>query len=137
MVQWLIISVFVAIATTSLACGQCISGERDPVNALTRQVLTPSGTAIAKAEVTVSDASGNVLFKTHSNAKGKYSIPRIKNDDRWLIDKDFRVKVSAAGYIRYQYRLRRSANIHGPPRLTLVPSSRCNDVKIIEDEPQS
>jgi hypothetical protein len=54
---------FIAAALSVGAAGQCVSGEKDPVESRTRQVLSPKGRGIADAEVAVFDASKKLLFK--------------------------------------------------------------------------
>jgi hypothetical protein len=87
------------------------------------------------ADVTVYDASRNVLFRTHSDAHGKFSVPRLQRDDQWLNDKDFHVEISASGFVRYNYILLRSGDSRKVLKLHLVlPSGAlCNDLKIINE----
>jgi hypothetical protein len=88
---------------------------------------------VSGAGVTVFDASRKVLYQTHSDAHGKFSIPRLKNNDPWLGNKDFRVEISTHGFIRYQYTLLRTGGSRKVQPLTLVPASTCTDMKIIEE----
>jgi hypothetical protein len=117
------------------ATSQCVSGEKAPVESRKRQILAPDGKAVRGADVTVVDASGKALFRTHSDAHGKFSVPRLTNDNQWLYDKDFHVRISAPGFIRYQYVLLQTGDSRKVQPLTLVPTSKCNDVKIETDPP--
>ena len=85
--------------------------------------------------MTVYDASWNVLFRTHSDAHGKFSVPRLQRDDEWLYDKDFHVEISASGFIRYNYILLRYGDSRKVLKLHLfLPSAAlCNDQKTITE----
>jgi hypothetical protein len=122
----------VLLAISAGGVGQCVSGESVPVKSRTRRVLGPGGKGVPRAKVTVSDASGKVLFETRSDAQGKFSVPRLNHDDRWLNDKDFHVEVAAPGFIRYRYILLRSGDSRKVQPLPLTPTSAalCNDVKL-------
>jgi hypothetical protein len=132
MVLRLTAAAFLVFSLSYPARPQCVSGESTPVESRKRQIFGPTGAAIRDADVTVSDASGRVLFQTHSDAHGKFSIPRLTSENQWLYDKDFSVRVSAPGFIRYQYKLLRKADSAKVERLTLIPSSasKCNDMKV-------
>lgn len=120
---------------SAVAICQCVSGEKNPVRSRTRQIVDPNGKGVPGANVTVYDASRNVLFRTHSDARGKFSVPSLQRDEQWLNDKDFHVEVSASGFIRFNYILLRSGDSAKVLKLHIVPSSAalCNDLKIIDE----
>src|SRR6516162_4721051 len=96
-IQFLVI--FIAAALSIGASGQCVSGEKDPVESRSRKVMTPDGRGIADAQVAVFDASKKLLFKTHSDSHGKFSIPDLKSDESQLLnDKNLHVEVEATGF---------------------------------------
>jgi hypothetical protein len=123
----------VVLILSAVAICQCVSGEKYPVSSRTRQIVDPDGKGVPGAGVNVYDASRNVLFRTHSDAHGKFSVPILQRDDQWLHDKDFHVEVSASGFIRYNYILLRSGDSRKVLKLHLIlPSATlCNDLKII------
>ena len=121
-------AILVAATLSVAAAGQCISGEKAPVESRTRRLLNPNGQGIPNAEITVLDADRKVLFRTRSDSHGKFSIPRLKNHEN-------RVEIEAAGYIRHHYTLMPSGNSRKAQPLSLVPASQCSDMKIVEDEP--
>jgi len=125
----------VVLILSAVAICQCVSGEKDPVRSRTRQIVDPNGKGVPGADVNVYDASRNVLFRTHSDAHGKFSVPSLQRDNQWFHDKDFHVEISASGFIRYNYILLRSGNSPKVLKLRLVlPSAAlCNDLKIINE----
>jgi hypothetical protein len=97
--------------------------------------LDSNGKDISGAEIIVFDAARNLLFRTKSDAHGKFSISPLKsNEDKWLKDQDYHVEIHATGYITYNYRLLRSANSQKVQPLKLFPASAslCNDMKFEE-----
>jgi len=127
--------VLVVLMFSMIAIGQCVSGEKNPVGSRTRRIVGPNGKAVSGAEVTVYDASRSVLFRTHSDAHGKFSIPPLPLGDQRLYDKDLHIEISASGFIRYNYVLLRSGDSMKVLKLQLVLSSAalCNDVKIVDE----
>jgi hypothetical protein len=125
----------VVLMLSAVAICQCISGEKEPVRSRTRQIVDPNGKGVPGADVTVYDASRNVLFRTHSDAHGKFSVPSLPRDDQWLNDKDFHVEISASGFIRYNYILLRYGDSRKVLKLHLfLPSAAlCNDQKTITE----
>ena len=123
-------SVFILLLS-SMAFSQCISGESKPVNTRTRRVLGLHGESVPGVAITVRDSSEKVLFQTHSDAHGKFTTPPLKGDP-WLYDKQYRVEISAPGFLRYRYQLVPSAGSHRTRSLVLVPSAGCTDLKIVE-----
>jgi hypothetical protein len=116
---------------SSIAFSQCISGDKNPVNARTRRVLGLHGEIMPGVPITVRDSSEKILFQTHSDAHGKFTIPTLK-DNPSLHDNQYRVEISAPGFRRYRYLLVPSAGSHRTQPLQLVPSAGCNDLKIVE-----
>ena len=126
------------LSLCSAAVCQCIGGENVLVQTLSRQVLGSDGKGVAGAQVTVLDANRKLLFRTQTDAHGKFSIPRLKASEySWLKDNNFRVEIYATGYIRYHYTLLRTADSRKVQRLTLIASSAslCNDMKLEPEEP--
>jgi hypothetical protein len=105
-----IMVMLVVLMLRAVAICQCVSGEKDPVSSRTRRIVDPGGKGVSRADVVVYGSSRDVLFRTHSDAHGKFSIPRLQRDDQWLNDKDLHVEVSASGFIRYNYILFRSGD---------------------------
>ncbi|MGA3105765.1 MAG: carboxypeptidase-like regulatory domain-containing protein [Terriglobales bacterium] len=125
----------VVLMLSAVAICQCVSGEKEPVRSRTRQIVDPNGKGVSGADVIVYDASRHVLFRTQSDAHGKFSVPSLPRDDQWLNDKDFHVEVSASGFIRYNYILLRSSDSRKVLKLHLFLTSAalCNDLKIISE----
>ncbi len=126
-----ILSVFLLLFS-AISFSQCVSGEPDPVNTLTRRILGPTGKSVPRVAITVRDPGKKVLFETHSDAHGKFTIPRLKGNPL-LYDKQYRVEVFAPGFLRYHYDLLPSASSHRVQQLVLVPSSKSNDMKVITE----
>jgi hypothetical protein len=120
-------AILVAATLSGVAAGQCISGEKAPVESRIRRLLNPNGQGIPNAQITVLDTGTKVLFRTRSDSHGRFSIPHLKNHEA-------RVEVEAAGYIRHHYTLLPSGNSRKVQPLSLVPASQCSDMKIVEDD---
>jgi hypothetical protein len=129
-------AILVAATLSLTAVGQCFSVEEAPIDSRARRLLAPNGQGIVHAEITVFDASRKVLLRTLSDSHGKFSIPRLKkSQDGWLKNENFRVEITAAGYMRHQYTLLSSGNSREVRPLSLVPisASLCNDMRIDEE----
>jgi hypothetical protein len=73
--------------------------KRAPVKAVCGTVIDPTGERLKDVELTLTDEKGSVVFRTHSDAKGKFSFRLVPKGD-------YTLDAAAKGYHKAQRDIR-------------------------------
>jgi 5-hydroxyisourate hydrolase-like protein (transthyretin family) len=99
----------------------CLDVENQLVTSLSRRVLGTDAKSIANAQVSVEDGALKVVFTARSDRNGRYAIRGLKPGD-------YRVVLSASGYVEYQYALVVPEKTHTAESVVrLRPNAECHD----------